>query len=73
VIAELSSAIALIAGVSARYVPLLLIPLTLATIVTVHGKNGWLFGNKDGGWEYPAFWALALFGLFLLVMEPGHC
>jgi len=20
-----------------------------------HGKNGWLFSNKDGGWEYLAF------------------
>jgi putative oxidoreductase len=34
--------------------------------VTVHGKNGWLFSNKDGGWEYPAFWAAALFVQFLL-------
>jgi putative oxidoreductase len=40
--------------------------LILGTIVTVHGKNGWLFSNKDGGWEYPAFWAAALLVLFLL-------
>jgi putative oxidoreductase len=32
----------------------------------VHGKNGWLFSNKGGGWEFPAFWAAALFALFLL-------
>jgi putative oxidoreductase len=32
----------------------------------VHGKKGWLFSNPDGGWEFPAFWAAALFVLFLL-------
>jgi putative oxidoreductase len=40
--------------------------LILGTIVVVHGKNGWIFSNKDGGWEFPAFWALALFVQFLL-------
>jgi putative oxidoreductase len=53
-------------GVLPRYVALALIPLIVGTIVTVHGKNGWVFSNKDGGWEYPAFWALALVVLFLL-------
>jgi putative oxidoreductase len=38
----------------------------LGTIVMVHGKNGWLFSNKDGGWEYPAFWAAALVVVFLM-------
>jgi putative oxidoreductase len=64
--AELSGAAALILGIWPRYVALLLIPLILGTIVTVHGKNGWLFSNKDGGWEYPAFWAAALLVQFLL-------
>jgi len=32
----------------------------------VHGANGWLFTNKGGGWEYPAFWAIGLFVLYLL-------
>jgi putative oxidoreductase len=63
---ELVGAAALILGVCPRYVALLLIPLILGTIVMVHGKNGWLFSNKDGGWEYPAFWATALFVQFLL-------
>jgi len=49
-----------------RYIALSLIPLILGTIVTVHHKNGWMFSNKDGGWEFPAFWALALFVQFLL-------
>jgi putative oxidoreductase len=63
---ELTGAAALILGIVPRYVALLLIPLILGTIVTVHGKNGWMFSNKDGGWEFPAFWALTLFVLFLL-------
>jgi putative oxidoreductase len=58
--------IALVAGVYARFAALLLLPIILGTIVTVHAKKGWLFTNKDGGWEYPAFWALALLVQFLL-------
>ncbi|MEO8187957.1 MAG: DoxX family protein [Burkholderiaceae bacterium] len=64
--AELAGGTALIIGFMPRYVALLLIPLILGTIVAVHGKNGWIFSNKDGGWEFPAFWALALFVQFLL-------
>jgi putative oxidoreductase len=64
--AELGGAAALILGIWPRYVALLLVPLMLGTIVTVHGKNGWLFTNKDGGWEYPAFWSAALVAVFLL-------
>lgn len=64
--AELGGAACLILGVFPRVVALLLVPLILGTIVTVHGKKGWLFSNPDGGWEYPAFWAAALLALFLL-------
>jgi len=64
--AELAGGAALIIGFMPRYVALLLVPLILGTIVTVHGKNGWMFSNKDGGWEFPAFWALVLFVQFLL-------
>ncbi len=64
--AELGGAACLILGIYPRYVALLMVPLIVGTIVTVHGKNGWLFSNKDGGWEYPAFWAAALVALFLL-------
>jgi putative oxidoreductase len=64
--AELGGAACLILGLYPRYVALLLMPLMLGTIITVHGKKGWLFSNKDGGWEYPAFWTAALFVLFLL-------
>lgn len=64
--AELAGAACLILGLYPRYVALLLIPLILGTIVTVHGKNGWVFANTGGGWEFPAFWAAALFVQFLL-------
>ena len=64
--AELGGATFLILGIYPRYVALLLVPLMLGTIITVHGKKGWLFSNKDGGWEFPAFWAAALLVVFLL-------
>lgn len=64
--AELAGAAALIVGIMPRYVALVLIPLLLGTIVLVHGRNGWLFTNKDGGWEFPAFWSVALAVQFLL-------
>jgi putative oxidoreductase len=63
---ELGGAACLLLGIWPRIVSLLLVPLMLGTIVKVHGKNGWLFSNKDGGWEYPAFWAAAQVVLFLL-------
>lgn len=64
--AELGGAAALLFGIWPRYAALVLVPLMLGTIVTVHGKKGWLFSNQDGGWEFPAFWAAALFCVFLL-------
>jgi putative oxidoreductase len=68
--AELAGGIALILGFHARYIALGLILVLLSAIVTVHGVNGWQFGNKGGGWEYPAFWAVALFVQFLLGDGP---
>ena len=68
--AELTGAAALLFGIWPRYAALLLVPLMLGTIVKVHGRNGWLFSNKDGGWEYPAFWAAALLAVFLLGDGP---
>jgi putative oxidoreductase len=63
---EFAGAVALILGIWPRIVALLLIPMIIATIVKVHGRNGWLFTNKGGGWEYPAFWAAALLVQFLV-------
>jgi putative oxidoreductase len=63
---ELTGAVCLILGIYPRYVALLLTPLMIGTIVKVHGKNGWRFTNKGGGWEYSAFWTAALFAVFLI-------
>jgi putative oxidoreductase len=65
-VVEFGGAVCLILGIYPRYVALLLMPLMIGTIVLVHGKNGWRFDNKGGGWEYPAFWTAALLAVFLL-------
>jgi putative oxidoreductase len=64
--AEIGGGLLLLLGIETRWVSLLLVPLMAGTIVLVHGKNGWLFTNKDGGWEYPAFWIVGLVVLALL-------
>jgi putative oxidoreductase len=64
--AEVGGGLLLLLGIETRWVSLLLVPLILGTIVLVHGKNGWLFTNKDGGWEFPAFWIVGLVVLALL-------
>ena len=60
ILAEGVGAIALIVGIQTRIVALLLTPILIGAIVTVHGASGWMFANPGGGWEYPAFWAVAL-------------
>ena len=64
--AEIAGGTLLLFGIETRWVALLLVPLMAGTIVLVHGKNGWLFSNKDGGWEYPAFWIVGLLVLAAL-------
>ncbi|MBT8082787.1 MAG: DoxX family protein [Gammaproteobacteria bacterium] len=56
---EVVGGIALIAGVKTRYVSLAMIPILLGATV-VHSSAGWVFSNQGGGWEFPAFWAVAL-------------
>ena len=58
--AETLGGICLILGIATSLVALALVPLMLGTIVLVHGRNGWPFTNPGGGWEYPAFWSVAL-------------
>ena len=58
--AELGGGTLLILGIATSLVALALVPLILGTIYMVHGSKGWLFTNKDGGWEFPAFWAVTL-------------
>jgi putative oxidoreductase len=58
--AEIAAGIALILGVFTRWVALASTPILLGAIVTVHGAAGFFFSNPHGGWEYPAFWMVAL-------------
>jgi putative oxidoreductase len=58
--AELGGGTLLILGIGTSIIAILLVPLILGTIYMVHGANGWQFNNQGGGWEFPAFWALAL-------------
>ncbi|NDV99433.1 DoxX family protein [Salipiger sp. PrR002] len=58
--AEVLGGFALILGFQTSLVALLLIPVLLGAAILAHGPNGFWFTNEGGGWEYPAFWALAL-------------
>jgi putative oxidoreductase len=58
--AETLGGIALILGVYTRLVALALVPVLLGAIATVHASAGFFFTNEKGGWEFPAFWAVAL-------------
>jgi putative oxidoreductase len=51
---------ALILGVWTSVAALILIPILLGAIFTVHGAAGFFFNNPSGGWEYPAFWSIVL-------------
>ncbi|MGY0572283.1 DoxX family protein [Bradyrhizobium sp. RDM12] len=63
---EVLSGTALILGVWTRHAALAGIPILLGAIFTVHGAAGFFFTNPKGGWEYPAFWAIALVAQALL-------
>ena len=58
--AELFGGIALILGAWTRWVSLALVPILIGSIYAPHGAAGFLFSNEGGGWEFPAFWAVAL-------------
>jgi putative oxidoreductase len=58
--AETLGGIALIAGFKTRTVAPVLAVILVGAIVTVHGSAGFFFTNPHGGWDYPAFWAIAL-------------
>jgi len=57
---ELAAGAALILGVWARLAALAAVPVLLGAIIFVHVGNGFFFSAPNGGWEYPAFWAVAL-------------
>ena len=57
--AEFLGGVLLLVGLRTRLVALALVPVLLGAI-WVHSGNGWLFSSPSGGWEYPAFWTVAL-------------
>lgn len=78
---EILGGLALIAGFLTRYVALALVPILIGATIT-HAGNGWLFSSPNGGWEFPAFWTVALIVQALLgggaytvqsvIDRPGH-
>lgn len=73
--AELIGGLLIIAGVYARQVAILLIPIMLGAL-SYHAPNGWVFSVAGGGWEYPAFLvaaslALALAGEGAYALKPA--
>ena len=74
--AEILGGLALIAGIGVRWVSLALVPLMLGAWLQ-HSGNGWVFSGQGGGWEFPAFWTLALLvqaglGAGALALRPGR-
>jgi len=68
---EVAGGIALILGVLARWVALVVAGEFVGIIVMVQGAKGWVFSNPGGGWEYPAFVIAAAVALALL--GDGAC
>ena len=56
--AELVGGVLLVAGIYTRTVAFALLPILLGA-AWAHSGNGWLFTSPNGGWEYPAFLAVA--------------
>lgn len=56
--AELIGGVLILAGLGTRWVALALVPVLIGA-TWAHAGNGWLFSAPNGGWEYPAFLAVA--------------
>jgi len=61
---ELAGGVALLLGLYARQVALLLVPV-MAAAAWVHLPNGWVHTSAGGGWEYPVFLVVASVALWL--------
>ncbi|MGQ9371041.1 DoxX family membrane protein [Azospirillum sp. A39] len=59
ILGEIGGGILLLLGLYARWVALALLPLLVGATLQ-HAGSGWLFSAPGGGWEFPAFWTLAL-------------
>ncbi len=62
---ELLGGAALVLGIYARQVSLVLVPI-MAVAAWVHFPNGWAHTSPNGGWEYPVFLIVASVVLWLL-------
>lgn len=62
---ETAIGIALVLGFQARWAALAGVPIMLGAL-WVHSGAGWVFSSEGGGWEYPAFWTVALVAQFLM-------
>lgn len=66
---EIAGGIALILGAYARVVSLVLVPVLIGATLQ-HLPAGWLFSAQGGGWEFPAFWTVAL--IVQALLGPGR-
>ena len=62
--AELLGGLAILLGLYARQVSLVLAPI-MAVAASVHFGNGWVHTSQGGGWEYPVFLTVASVALWL--------
>jgi putative oxidoreductase len=67
-LAEIVGGALLIAGAYVRIVSLALVPVLIGATIQ-HLPAGWLFTAPGGGWEFPAFWTVAL--LVQALLGPG--
>ncbi len=68
ILAETLGGLALIAGVFTRLAAIGLIPILIGATL-MHVGNGWVFSAPNGGWEFPAFWTVAL--VVQALLGPG--
>ena len=66
ILVEILGGLALLAGYKTRIVSVVMIPVLLGAAYFGHGANGFVFSNANGGWEYPAFWAVVMAAQALL-------
>ena len=56
--AELAGGVLILVGLYGRWASAALVPILLGA-TWAHAANGWVFTAPNGGWEYPAFLAVA--------------
>ncbi len=65
ILAEIIGGTLILLGIHGRWVSLALLPILVGALY-IHGGNGWVFSNPNGGWEYPLFLAAISLVHFLL-------